>query len=112
MWRNRYHPAVRSVNGVSVRPVVALSGLSVSSRPVMDLLMSNLSTSAAEQTLPPTETADTIVADHPVVGCDGGGDELGHPLVYLRIGASRDVVCPYCSRHYVLRDGVEAVAGH
>lgn len=46
------------------------------------------------------------------VGCDGGGGALGHPLVYLKIGDSREIVCPYCSRHFVLADGVEAHAGH
>lgn len=55
---------------------------------------------------------ETIVVDHPVVGCDGGGGPLGHPLVYLRIGPSRDVVCPYCSRHFVLKEGAGAATEH
>jgi uncharacterized Zn-finger protein len=42
-----------------------------------------------------------------VVACDGGEGALGHPLVYLRI-VDRQVMCPYCSRLYVLKDG----AGH
>ncbi len=46
------------------------------------------------------------------VGCDGGGGALGHPLVYLKIGESRDIVCPYCSRHFVLAEGAPAEAGH
>ncbi|MFO0390010.1 MAG: zinc-finger domain-containing protein [Alphaproteobacteria bacterium] len=38
------------------------------------------------------------------VACDGGGGALGHPRVYLHIDAeSGEVVCPYCSRTYVLR---------
>lgn len=74
--------------------------------------MTIVSSSASDQTRPPLEIDETILTDHPVVGCDGGGGALGHPLVYLRIGAARDVVCPYCSRHYVLKDGVAPVADH
>ncbi|MFO1127327.1 MAG: zinc-finger domain-containing protein [Rhodospirillales bacterium] len=44
---------------------------------------------------------ETIFVDSRVVGCDGGGGPLGHPLVYLKIGAPGDIVCPYCSRHFV-----------
>ncbi|MEL6980436.1 MAG: zinc-finger domain-containing protein [Pseudomonadota bacterium] len=35
------------------------------------------------------------------VACDGGGGALGHPLVYLTIGETGDVVCGYCGRRYV-----------
>ena len=35
------------------------------------------------------------------VGCDGGG-AAGHPTVYLKIGEDGEVICPYCSRQYVL----------
>ncbi len=40
------------------------------------------------------------------VVCDGGGDALGHPRVYLHIDRDHDgkVVCGYCSRSYVYRD--------
>lgn len=39
------------------------------------------------------------------VACDGGGGALGHPKVYLHIDHDKGdtVVCPYCSRTYVLR---------
>lgn len=53
---------------------------------------------------------ERIEVKTPTVGCDGGG-ALGHPLVYLRIGDTREIVCPYCSRHFVLADGVEAHSG-
>lgn len=38
------------------------------------------------------------------VTCDGGGGALGHPKVYLHIDHDNGdkVVCPYCSRTYVL----------
>ncbi len=45
--------------------------------------------------------------DHSVVACDGGDGALGHPRVFLRI-PERQVMCPYCSRLYVLNEG----AGH
>jgi uncharacterized Zn-finger protein len=45
---------------------------------------------------------ETFVVTSLVVGCDGGGGPLGHPLVYLRIEADGEVVCPYCSRRFVL----------
>lgn len=38
------------------------------------------------------------------IACDGGG-ALGHPKVYLHIDhdAGDKVVCPYCSRTFVLK---------
>jgi uncharacterized Zn-finger protein len=47
---------------------------------------------------------ETILVEKRVVGCDGGGGALGHPLVYLRI-EDQAVTCPYCSRTYRLREG-------
>lgn len=47
----------------------------------------------------PTETIE--VASR-VVACDGGTTALGHPRVFLRITGT-EIVCPYCSRRYVLR---------
>lgn len=46
------------------------------------------------------------------VGCDGGGGALGHPLVYLHIEPSGAVVCPYCSRRFVLAAGAAPAGGH
>jgi uncharacterized Zn-finger protein len=35
--------------------------------------------------------------------CDGGGGPSGHPKVYLHIDEDESrVVCPYCSRTFVL----------
>ena len=36
------------------------------------------------------------------VSCNGGGGTLGHPQVWLTLGTDGEVVCPYCSRRYVL----------
>ena len=64
-----------------------------------------VSTSAAP---PPPET---IEVDTATVACDGGGGALGHPRVYLRI-VDQQVLCPYCSRLYVLNDGAGGDHGH
>ena len=39
------------------------------------------------------------------IACDGGGGTLGHPKIYLEMGAASEVVCPYCSRRFVLKEG-------
>jgi uncharacterized Zn-finger protein len=43
--------------------------------------------------------------------CDGDGGPLGHPRVYLTMGADDEVECPYCDRRYVLKPGT-ARGGH
>ena len=47
---------------------------------------------------------DVIHVDERTVACDGGAGALGHPRVFLRI-VDRQVMCPYCSRLYVLDPG-------
>ena len=55
-----------------------------------------------------TRTPTEIInVDDRVVACDGGNGALGHPRVFLRI-VEHQVMCPYCSRLYVLNKG----AGH
>jgi uncharacterized Zn-finger protein len=56
----------------------------------------------------PTET---IVVDDRTFACDGGDGPLGHPRVFLFID-HQSVVCPYCSRLYVLAPGAGNVGGH
>lgn len=52
-------------------------------------------------TIKPFEMIET---HHDHVACDGGGGALGHPRIYLNIDASvGQIVCPYCSRTYVLK---------
>ena len=57
--------------------------------------------------LPSTAVAPTAppeiipVSDHRV-RCDGGGGALGHPRVYMEMGESSFVECPYCDRRFVL----------
>lgn len=55
---------------------------------------------------------EAIMVSNRSVRCDGGGGALGHPAVYLKIGPSDDIVCPYCSRHFVLESSGEAAHGH
>ncbi len=45
---------------------------------------------------------EIIPVETRVAACNGGGGALGHPLVYLNLGPSNRVECPYCSRVYVL----------
>ena len=64
-----------------------------------------------------TEPLETIETDCETVACDGGEGPLGHPRVYLTIGApdrsgARWVECPYCSRRYVLKAGTRRGAAH
>jgi len=54
----------------------------------------------------------TVIVEDPSPSCDGGGGALGHPRVFLRIGAEGEVVCPYCSRRFVLAEGAARAAAH
>ena len=56
----------------------------------------------------PTEI---IHVDDRTVACDGGDGALGHPRVFLRI-PEHDVLCPYCSRLYVLNAGAGQGSDH
>jgi uncharacterized Zn-finger protein len=70
---------------------------------------------ATPRTASPTGTLVTpteiIHVDSRTVACDGGDGALGHPLVFLRI-ADEQVMCPYCSRLYVLNPGADHDHGH
>ena len=51
---------------------------------------------------------DEIEVESTRVACDGGAQEqgaLGHPKVWLEIGADGFVECPYCGRRYVAKAG-------
>ena len=58
-----------------------------------------------------TAATEVISVDSRTVACDGGDGALGHPRVYLRI-PGKQVMCPYCSRLYVLKDGAGDEHGH
>ena len=59
----------------------------------------------------PFKPTEIIHVDERTVACDGGVGGLGHPRVFLRI-ADRQVLCPYCSRLYVLNEGAGHGHGH
>jgi uncharacterized Zn-finger protein len=45
------------------------------------------------------------------VACDGKDPALGHPRVFLTFKPGQtEIVCPYCSRHFVLAAGAKAAA--
>jgi len=54
---------------------------------------------------------ETIYIDEMVAVCDGGEGPLGHPRVYLNLGPSGKIECPYCSRLFVNRATAAAAAG-
>lgn len=56
----------------------------------------------------PTEI---IHVEDRTVACDGGDGALGHPRVFLFI-EKHSVLCPYCSRLYVLKQGAGHASGH
>ncbi len=56
---------------------------------------------------------ETIEVETMTVACDGGSGPLGHPNVYLHLDdQSHDVVCPYCSKRFQLKEGATVAAGH
>jgi uncharacterized Zn-finger protein len=62
--------------------------------------------------MPVMEAEEAVVVETPVVPCDGNGGPLGHPRVFLRIGPEREIVCPYCSRRFVLAEGAHPAERH
>jgi uncharacterized Zn-finger protein len=79
---NGYHPANTPVNGAPM-----------STAPASNSVFETITVSAAK------------------VACDGDvANGLGHPRVFLDLTAEGKIVCPYCSRTYVLAEG--AKIGH
>jgi uncharacterized Zn-finger protein len=58
-----------------------------------------------------TSAAEIFHVDSRTIACDGGDGALGHPRVFLKI-LDRQVVCPYCSRTYILNEGAGHDHGH
>jgi uncharacterized Zn-finger protein len=50
------------------------------------------------------EPTEIIHVKTTAVSCDGGNGAYGHPRVYLKI-LDRQIMCPYCSRLFVLEPG-------
>ncbi|MBU6339806.1 MAG: zinc-finger domain-containing protein [Rickettsiales bacterium] len=49
-----------------------------------------------------SQALEVIHIDSKKVSCEGGKGASGHPLVYLNMGKENSVVCPYCSKYFVL----------
>jgi uncharacterized Zn-finger protein len=58
---------------------------------------------------PAVEPPEVIAVRSHRVSCDGVGGALGHPRVYLEMGAEGAVECPYCDRKFVLAKGAEGL---
>ena len=54
------------------------------------------------------EPPEIVKTEQSRVACDGGDGALGHPRVFLDMGASGKVDCPYCSRRFELAEGAAA----
>lgn len=56
---------------------------------------------------------DVITVNSATVACEGKGPDSGHPRIYLTFKAdSPEIVCPYCSRTFVLAEGAKIAHGH
>lgn len=51
------------------------------------------------------KTQDIILVNSHRTSCDGGGGALGHPMVWMEMGADGEVVCKYCDKRFVQRGG-------
>ena len=61
--------------------------------------------------VPTTMPAEVIAVNDRTVACDGGAGALGHPRIFMTIVKDK-VMCPYCSRIYVLKAGAGHGSGH
>lgn len=53
--------------------------------------------------MPQNNTPETIIVETRRVSCDGGGGALGHPKVFMEMGADDFVVCKYCDRRFQMK---------
>jgi uncharacterized Zn-finger protein len=49
-----------------------------------------------------TQSNETMEVAESRITCNGNG-KLGHPKVYLEIGETGSVDCPYCGKRFVLK---------
>jgi uncharacterized Zn-finger protein len=60
---------------------------------------------------PQTMPIETVTVDTAKIACDG--DKASpHPRVFLNLGTQGFVDCPYCGKHYVLKEGAHAADAH
>ena len=48
---------------------------------------------------------ETLYVDSTRIACDGDGGALGHPRVWLQMGADGWADCGYCDRRFILSGG-------
>ena len=53
----------------------------------------------------PDSKSDIVLTSDHKVSCNGDGGALGHPRVYLEMGADDQIVCGYCGRRFILKGG-------
>ncbi len=53
---------------------------------------------------PDIKNKELQVVNSSNVVCDGGGGALGHPKVYLDMGKEKNIICPYCSKSFILKN--------
>src|SRR4051794_30674573 len=58
---------------------------------------------------PPGPVPERVTVRTKRVACDGVGGALGHPRVWMEMGESGFVECPYCDRRFVLVAGAEGL---
>ncbi len=60
-----------------------------------------------------SQSKDTVTVMTTTVSCEGNGPVTGHPKVYLTFKpGSKEIVCPYCSRNFVLSAHATGAAHH
>ena len=56
---------------------------------------------------------EIVEVETTTIPCDGGDGPLGHPRVFLHMkDDERQIDCPYCSRRFVLKEGVMPGGAH
>lgn len=56
---------------------------------------------------------DEVTVREATVACEGNGPVSGHPKVYLTFKAGEtEIVCPYCSRKFILAADAKPSHGH
>ena len=61
---------------------------------------------------PAPQPPETVEVETRTVACDGGNGPLGHPRVWLNLGADGKIECPYCDRLFALKPGVKLPPEH
>lgn len=57
----------------------------------------------------PIEVPETEIVTGTRIACDGGEGALGHPRVWLSIPPAKGwVVCGYCDKRFVLKEGTDS----